>query len=34
MKKKGIDFTKKGSLMKMPDPSLPLTKQLELLDGG
>ena len=29
MKKKGIDLTKKGSLMKMPDPTLPLIEQLK-----
>ena len=34
MKKKGIDLTKKGSLIQMPDPSLPAAQQLEMLEGG
>lgn len=34
MKKKGIDYTQKGSLMKIPDPSLPLVDQLDQLEAG
>jgi hypothetical protein len=30
-KKKGIDLTKKGALLNMPDPSLDPAKQLEML---
>ena len=33
-KKKGIDLTKKGALLNMPDPSLDPAKQLEMLQGG
>jgi len=34
MKKKGIDLTKKGALVQMPDPSLPPAMQLEMLEKG
>lgn len=32
MKKKGIDLSAKGSLLKLPDPSLPLDQQLLALE--
>jgi len=35
MKRKyGVDPTKPGSMLKMPDPSLPPEQQMEMLSGG
>jgi len=33
-RKYGVDPTKAISMMKSPDPSLPLEEQLEILNGG